>query len=449
MFRPFAISALVLSLTLGAGARTRPHYGGALRMETQSDPWRLPDGVARKLVFDGLTRLDDSGAVLPGLAIRWDSQNDNHRWRFWLRPGVRFHDGTALTPASVAASLSQSCGKQCPWTTLSAVSNGLLFESDSSMPELPAELARSMYLITRQHDAGEPSGTGPFRLISLANGVASLAANSDYWQGRPFVDTVQVEGKRSLRDQWLDLSVGRADIVEVPAELLHQAQQDRLMVLASRPTDLLVLSVSSKGALHDDQLRQAVALAVDRSALFNVIFQKEGEPAGSLLPADLTGYAFLFPTERDLSRARNYRAGVNTSPQAPPLVLTIDNPDASTQLVAERIVLNLREAGLNAQVRPPSSQPTADLVLKRIHLEAGDAAAGLNEMLEDFGQKITDETSDPETLYKTERDFLKTYQAIPLLYLPRALAVGERVRDLRLAADGTPMIADVSIDGAK
>jgi peptide/nickel transport system substrate-binding protein len=316
---------------------------------------------------------------------------------------------------------------------------GLVFESDSAMPELPAELARSMYLITRQHDAAEPSGTGPFRLTSLANGVASLAENTDYWQGRPFVDTVQVEGKRSLRDQWLDLSVGRADIVEVPAELLHQALQDRLQVLVSRPTDLLVLSVSSKGALHDDQLRQAIALAVDRSALFNVIFQKEGEPTGSLLPADLTGYAFLFPTERDLTRARNYRAGVNTSP----LVLTIDNPDASMQLVAERIVLNLREAGLNAQVRPPSSQPTADLLLQRIHLEAGDAAAGLNEMLEDFSQKITEETGDPETLYKTERDFLKTYQAIPLLYLPRALAVSERVRDLRLAGDGTPMIADV------
>ena len=205
------------------------------------------------------------------------------------------------------------------------------------------------------------------------------------------------------------------------------------------------MSVSSKGALHDDQLRQAIALAVDRSALFNVIFQKEGEPTASLLPADLTGYAFLFPTERDMTRARNYRAGTSTSP----LVLTIDNPDASTQLVAERIVLNLREAGMNAQVKPPSSQPTADLVLKRIHLEAGDAAAGLDEMLEDFGQKIPEETGNPDVLYQAERDFLKTYQAIPLLYLPRALAFSERVRDLRLTGDGTPMIADVSIDGAK
>jgi peptide/nickel transport system substrate-binding protein len=440
MFRPFVISSLVLCLAQAAGARTRSHYGGALRIETQSDPWRVPDGIARKLVFDGLTRLDDSGGVLPGLAIRWDSQNDNHRWQFWLRTGVRFHDGAALTPASVAVSLSQSCGKQCPWTGLSAVGNSLVFESDSAMPEMPAELARSMYLITRQQDAAEPSGTGPFRLTNVTNGVASLAENPDYWQGRPFVDTVQVEGKRSLRDQWLDLSVGRADMVEVPAELLHQALQDRLLVLVSRPTDLLVLSVSSKGALHDEQLRQAIALAVDRSALFNVIFQKEGEPTGSLLPADLTGYAFLFPTERDLTRARN----VKTSP----LVLTIDNPDASMQLVAERIVLNLREAGLNAQVRPASSEP-ADLLLKRIHLEAGDAAAGLNEMLQGFGQKTSEETGDPEALYKTERDFLKTYQAIPLLYLPRALAVSERVRDLRLAADGTPMIADVSLDGEK
>ncbi len=445
MSRPFVISSLVICLALSAGARTRPHYGGALRIETQSDPWRFPDGIARKLVFDGLTRLDDSGVVAPGLAMRWESQNNNLRWQFWLRPGVRFHDGAALTPAAVAASLSQSCGKQCPWTGMNAVGDSLVFASDSPMPELPAELARSKYLIVRHRDAARPSGTGPFRITNAADRAASLAANNDYWQGRPFVDAVQIEGNRSLRDQWLDLSVGRADLVEVPAELLHQALQDRLMVLGSRPTDLLVLSVSSKGALHDDQLRQAIALAVDRAALFNVIFQKEGEPTGSLLPSDLTGYAFLFPTERDVTRARSDRAGANTSP----LVLTIENPDATEQLVAERIVLNLREAGFNAIVRPASSQPTADLVLKRIHLEAGDAAAGLDEMLDNFGQKMSGERRDPEALYKEERDFLKTYQAIPLLYVPRALAVSERVRDLRLTADGTPMIADASIDGAK
>jgi hypothetical protein len=89
MFRPFVISSLlmclamclVVCLALSASARTRSRYGGVLRIETRSDPWRVPDGIARKLVFDGLTRLDDSGVVLPELAIRWESQNDNHRWQ--------------------------------------------------------------------------------------------------------------------------------------------------------------------------------------------------------------------------------------------------------------------------------------------------------------------------------------------------------------------------------
>jgi len=90
MFRPFVISSLVVCLALSAVARTRSRYGGALRIETQGDPWLVPDGIARKLVFDGLTRLDDSGVLLPGLAIRWESQNDNHRWQFWLRPGISF-----------------------------------------------------------------------------------------------------------------------------------------------------------------------------------------------------------------------------------------------------------------------------------------------------------------------------------------------------------------------
>jgi hypothetical protein len=60
---------LVVLLALSASARTRSRYGGALRIETQSDPWRVPDGIARKLVFDGLTRLDDYGVVLLLLAF--------------------------------------------------------------------------------------------------------------------------------------------------------------------------------------------------------------------------------------------------------------------------------------------------------------------------------------------------------------------------------------------
>jgi hypothetical protein len=54
----------------------------------------------------------------------------------------------------------------------------------------------------------------------------------------------------------------------------------------------------------------------------------------------------------------------------------------------------------------------------------------------------------PAALFKTERDFLGTHTLIPLLYLPRTWAVGGRVRDLRLGFDGTPLLADASLQDA-
>ena len=60
---------------------------------------------------------------------------------------------------------------------------------------------------------------------------------------------VEVRTRRAVRDQWLDLSVGKADIVEVPPELLRQAEQQHLSVLQSRPVDLLVLTIAPNGWL--------------------------------------------------------------------------------------------------------------------------------------------------------------------------------------------------------
>ena len=56
------LASLVAALSLPAMARTRPHYGGTLRVEIEGDPWQRPDGPARRLVYDGLTQLDPTGA---------------------------------------------------------------------------------------------------------------------------------------------------------------------------------------------------------------------------------------------------------------------------------------------------------------------------------------------------------------------------------------------------
>jgi peptide/nickel transport system substrate-binding protein len=445
VFRRFAISFALLSCALLVSARTRPHYGGSLLIEIQGDPWQGPDGIARRLTMDGLTRLDDAGAVQPALAVRWESQDGDHRWQFWIRADVQFHDGTALTADAVATSLLQSCKGGCPWTHVHAVGSLVVFTSDSPIPDLPAQLAQSKFLISHQSAQGTQEGTGAFRVTGFPNGVMIFTANDDYWGGRPFLNTVEVQPKRSIRDQWIDLSIGRADIVEVPQEMLRQAQQQHLALLTSNPVNLLLLQIAGTGSLANPQLRQAIALAVDRSALYNVIFQKQGEVTASVLPDALSGYAFLFSSERNLNRAQELRGGA-TPPQ---LTLGVAEGNAEMHLCAERIALNLREAGFQVQMSSSNNRAQPDIILRRVHLEAGDPRSALDEMLEASGQDPSAIGADTASLYRAEKDFLAAHTIVPLLWLPRAYAVSDRVRDLRLSADGTLLIADAALEDVK
>jgi peptide/nickel transport system substrate-binding protein len=442
------MAVLLLASACTALAHTRPRYGGTLRVETQADPWQAADSIGRRLVFDSLTRSDGSGAVQPALAVRWKAQNGNHRWEFWLRPGVRFHDGSPLTADRVQQSLERSC-KECPWTSVRTLGDSLVFTTASPDPVLPDELARSEYAIAAEDAAGNPVGTGPFRVVSNGNYVLSLAAADDAWQGRPFVDAVEITGRRAVRTQWLDLSAGHADVVDVPVEAVRQAQQEHLNVMQSGDCDLLVLSVSRNGALAEDAQREAVALAVDRAVLYNVIFQKQGEMTASLLPDTLTGYGFLFSVARDLVRAQ----GLHGASGGATLTLVAEDTNATMQLAAERIALNLREAGFHVQVATRSvnaeENSAPDLGLKRVHLESADAQAALEQILSAFGQTLTDESVDPAALYRQETSFVQTHQVVPLLYLPRSYGVGARVHGLRLSPDGMPLLADVSLEDAK
>ena len=441
-FRLFAVISLLAVLLSPAAARTRPRYGGTLRVETRSDPLKV-DGIAHKLLFDNLFVVDAGWHLIPSLAVNWSSESANHRWEFHLRPGVRFHDGSPLTAEAVAMSLSQSCGS-CGWH-VRAVDDAVIITSESPMPNLPVDLARGEYAITRKDEAGNPDGTGTFRFAANENGTLFLRATDDSWQGRPFIDAIEIYGNRPIRAQWLDFTVGKADIVEVPPELLRSAQQEHMPVTEPQmPTDLLALTVSDQ-RLSDQHLRQSIALAVDRMALFNVIFQKQGEVTGSLLPSDLTAYSFLFPTAANLQRARELRGG-----QSPSLRLGADTSNAVLQLASERLALNLRDAGWNVQVVSQAANPRTDLTLLVAHLEPAQVGAALRQMAGKFGSATSfDPGGDPASSYRAERSFLQSHTVIPLLYLPRVFGVSARVHNLELAPDGTPELASASLEDAK
>jgi peptide/nickel transport system substrate-binding protein len=446
VLRRFAISCLVAALALACHARTRPHYGGTLRVEIEGDPWNGPDGLTRRLVFDGLTALAADGTVRAALAIEWETSDNDHRWQFHLRPDVHFQDGSALTSTAVAASLNISCPQNCPWNAVRAAGPLVVFTFDSPTPNLPALLARDEFLIAEiaATGGGAPRrtiGTGPFSVTSFDSGVMTLAANDDCWQGRPFLDAIEIRTHRPIRDQWLDLNVGRADVVQVPPELLREAHQQQLKIMTSAPVTLLALQVSDSGSLSNPALRGAIAMAVDRSALFNVIFQKQGEIAAGLLPQSLTGYAFLFPVDRNLNKAHELRGGL----AVPALTLGVEG-NGAMQLAAQRILLNLHEAGFNVQAT--SNQQRPDLMLRKLQLEGAAPATAMESVLKSAGQFVPVTQQTPEALFEVERNFLNLDTLIPLIDLPRAYAVGGRARDLALSADGTPDLANASLEDA-
>ena len=165
-----------------ASAETRPQYGSTLRMATRIAPQNLdpadktqPDSCARRnltrLMFETLVTLDDRGRVAPSLATSWQAAPGNQRWQFSVRRGVKFHDGSLLTPEAVAAALRTAN----PDWSVSAAGDSIVIERDSSDPDLPTRLALSRNSITKRSEGGTLIGTGPFtsRTGSRAKGYRS------------------------------------------------------------------------------------------------------------------------------------------------------------------------------------------------------------------------------------------------------------------------------------
>jgi len=442
VLRRVAISCLIAAGLVPAQARTRPLYGETLRVEIAGDPWQRPGGLARRLVLDGLTQESADGSIRPGLAVSWTAENNEHRWQFRLRSGVHFHDGSAVTSTAVAAALMSACATHCPWGNVHALSSSIVFTSEEPMRQLPALLAGDEFLIAKP-GATPDGGSGPFQVSGFVSGVLSLTANDSSWQGRPFLDAIEIRVHRAVNDQWLDFAAGRADLIEIPAERIRQAQQQHLPVLISQPVEVLTLELEESGALSNASLRSGIGYAIDRGALANVIFQRQGIPAGALLPQNVSGFAFLFSADRDLNRAHELRGGA----ASPALQLEAEG-DGALQLAAQRIVLDLREAGFNVQMARSGAGSPA-IRLRALRVESADPAADLAAMARAAGIAFPAFSSDPAAVYRAERELLDRKTLIPLLDLPLAYAVGTRVRDLRLQSDGMPDLAAVSLEPSR
>jgi ABC-type transport system substrate-binding protein len=452
VWRSLAVSSALLALLTTAQAETRPQYGGTLHMAMRAAPASLdpadggPDSFARRnltsLMFETLVTTDDNGRIRPLLAISWHNSADNRHWQFRLRRGVKFHDGTPLTAEAAAASLRAAN----PSWNISAEGDSVLIERDASDPEMPSELGLPRNAIAKRNAGSAPSGTGPFHVMDWQpRKKLKLAAEEGYWRGRPFLDGIEIDMDRSYRDQMMAMEAGKADLAEVAAEQAHRVSLEGRRLAGSAPVELLALVFARDvNSPEDKHLREALALSVERGSMRSVLLQSAGQPAGSILPDWISGYGFVFATEADLPRARHEREQVR---MVPAWTLGYDGNDPLARLLAERIALNARDAGLTLQ---PTSGTTADVRLARIPLASVDPWVALSDAVTLAGLPATRTIgASVEDLYAAEQAALASQRMIPLFHLPVYWVGAATLKDWIVRPDGRWNLAGAWLGNGK
>lgn len=450
------ISLLLVALLSAAGlqAATRPHFGGILRMEvrgtlTSFDLKLNPssdDAVLRDIVLtsvcDRLVTLDADGDPQASLAISWRNDRDARSWYFTLRKAVALHNGGKLSTQMIVASLAAAN----PNWRVRAEEPEVLIQSETPLTDVLFELAEPRNSICLAGDNGRWIGSGPFQIVGSQSGHIDLNAFDDAWQGRPFLNGIHIETGKSLQDQTLDLQLGRTAIIEgdSPQRAPNSAAQ------STQPIELIALAFApNHPAVSDLRLRQALALALDRNSIFSVLLRRKGEPSASLLPEWISGYAHLFAPTQDLLNARRLVSHVTLAPLS--LGYEVDDPLA--KLIAERVAVNAREAGIGLQPVPEANNrnSNADITLLRIKIESPDPAAalaGLAGALRLPALQKAQTITSAEALYGIENDALKDYFVIPIAHVPQTLtAVG--VHDWKMNRWGEVNWGDVWTEAYK
>src|SRR5208282_398303 len=307
-YRFLAAISLLVAAAGAATAATRPHYGGTLRVMLQSAPdtLDLPAAAAPasywdmartlSLIGDTLVKLDAQGRSQPALAVAWQNDSTTRHWQLTLRRGVKFHDGSAASPAAIA----QILGALHPGWNVQASAESVSIETETPMPSLLAELALPRNLLLKRNANGAPIGTGAFLVADWQPGkLLKLAAYEDSWAGRPFVDTVEIEFGKSLRDQAIALELEKTDVIEAAPQatggsLRYGASSSSSSISVSLPVELMALVFSPNSKAQDARLREALALAIDRKPIQSVLLRGAGEPAATILPNWMTGYSAVF-----------------------------------------------------------------------------------------------------------------------------------------------------------
>ena len=355
-FMTVVATALTLALTVVAALLPSLATGQTLRWASQGDsltmdPHAQNEGVTNNLngqIYERLVQRDRLLGIVPGLAVSWQ-QTAPLVWRFKLRPGVKFHDGSLLTADDVVFSILRA---QLPTSNFNvyAVALGTPVAIDTTTVEFRLARFNPVFLqhldtvfimnrawcekhkVTRpldlknkeeSHAAFNANGTGPFLMSSRQPGVKTSFKRNPAWWGewRGNVQAVDYTPIGNDATRLAALVSGEIDFVLDPAPRdvprlrntagvkVQEGPENRIIFIGmdQQRDQLLYGSLKDRNPFKDLRVRRALYQAIDIETIRTKLMNGLSAPTGNIMASPLGSYsdpAFEVRLPYDLARAR-------------------------------------------------------------------------------------------------------------------------------------------------
>jgi peptide/nickel transport system substrate-binding protein len=396
-----ALAALAAALLLAAA----PAAAKTFRWSSQgdfltADPHGQNEGINANIgyhFYERLTARDRDLRIVPALATSWEKLNDT-TWRFRLRKGVRFHDGTPFTADDVVFSIERA---QMPTSNFKTFASliGKARRVDDFTVEIVTpgpspillEYVNTIMIMSKawtlKNGAARPqdfknaedtfasrhaNGTGPFRFVSWEPEVKTvLRKNPDWWgirEGRftGNVDEIVYRPIKSDATRMAALVSGEIDFVldpplqdiprlkSNPAVGILEGPENRVIFLMMQQAhdELRYSSVKGRNPLKDLRVRQALYAAIDVEAIRAQVMRGQAVPTGSMVPARGASPASLEPraVAYDPARARKLLAEAGYPDGFGTQLLCPNNRYVNDERICTAIVAMWAKVGVRASL---------------------------------------------------------------------------------------------------
>lgn len=328
-FSAFPITLIFIAMVAGCGSheRARLPQDRMVRLADAEakglDPQKYSDLVSLRIAseqFEGLTRYDGAGKPVPGLATSWTTSSDGLYWRFFLREGLRFSDGTPIR-ADIFTRMFQRLNSgttASPHRTLFAMIKEVrgrgplevqitLRQPVPSLPSLLAHPAMAALPVHRMAIRGDSwvadrpiVASGPYRLISWAlNDRIRLESNPNWHGGKPFVHGVDWI---AVDDSLTALRLFRAGAADTTSDF----PASRIQWLKRNFPDALHLEPyygayyfafnTRKPPFNDVRVRRALSMAINREWIAGPLLNIGNIPAWGIIPPGMDGLDTFRPS---------------------------------------------------------------------------------------------------------------------------------------------------------